>query len=122
MNVTFETAKRLKDAGFPQPETCFGQVWYLNHNERPVLIGSAEGTITQGQERVFAPSATDILKVFSNDGYDSPLLYWRPINGMWVCDFDVQTFDRENPAEACGAYWLSIHEKTTTTNEKQDQI
>jgi hypothetical protein len=27
--VSFETAKRLKNAGFPQPNYEFGQVWYV---------------------------------------------------------------------------------------------
>lgn len=33
--VSFETAKRLKDAGFPQPPPAFGQFWY---DDRDVLF------------------------------------------------------------------------------------
>lgn len=29
--VSFETAKKLKEAGFPQPSPEFGQMWYALH-------------------------------------------------------------------------------------------
>lgn len=78
--VTFETARKLKDAGFPQPEAEFGQVWY-----RPEYIDNSNTILVTGQwdegpygigdmgqqyspynlawhELVFAPTATDILE------------------------------------------------------------
>lgn len=29
--TTYETSKRLKEAGFPQPEFQTGQLWYNQH-------------------------------------------------------------------------------------------
>jgi hypothetical protein len=107
--VTFETAKRLKNAGFPQPDEIGLKVYYN-------ILG-AENTCLAGRlihGQIFAPSATDILKEFFAPEDDGPFLYWSGQNRFWVCDFDIYTFDHENPAEACAAAWLSIHEKTTT--------
>lgn len=59
--VDFQTAVALRDAGFPQPKPGFGQVWYLEHNQKPVLIGSAEGFVTNFYDRVFAPRLGDFL-------------------------------------------------------------
>ena len=85
-NLTFETAKTLKDAGFPIPRVKVGQVWY-NEMESPSVIVKNNGdeystgehhyhgcSLLNGvvgndfpesivRERCyFAPTATDILK------------------------------------------------------------
>ena len=119
--VSFETAKRLKEAGFPQPQTFFGQIWHLRYNQRYVLIGTNEGHIAEHQDRVFAPSATDILNHLRGNYRLSCS------NFGWWCDRVeewpdlahefriVACYNDENPAEACAAAWLFVHEKTSTT-------
>ena len=38
--VSFETAKRLKEAGFPQPDPEFGQFWYHNAGSQIAIMES----------------------------------------------------------------------------------
>ena len=33
-HVTAETARRLRDAGFPQPDTQFGQLYYTDYADQ----------------------------------------------------------------------------------------
>ena len=76
--VTFETAKALRDAGFPQPEPAEGQFWWFvrypdGAAKKEVLcvyvkkeycwpyIEPLDGGNTEGRGLLFAPTATDIL-------------------------------------------------------------
>ena len=99
-HVTFDTAKRLKEAGFPQMEPEFGQVWY-DTNEMPCLIFEGDSmknvwTACPGRDygqRVhvgtlkrnytFAPTATDILRELPESFY----LHKHILNGslFWGC-------------------------------------
>lgn len=75
--VSFETAKRLKQAGFPQPEYETGQFWYGDTGKLCVITHAGEYltgfTVLNGlreiwdlegkdSDAVFAPTATDILR------------------------------------------------------------
>lgn len=85
--VSFETAKRLKEAGFPQPEPEVGQFWYRKHPSLAITLefaqsvepdengGSRFYTLWVGTEDtggkfydckkhdlIFAPTSTDILR------------------------------------------------------------
>ena len=77
--VSFETAKRLKEAGFPQPEPQRGQVWYSKHRAEYLVYNVDEfgadyscgslsfvGRSLSADDCVFAPTATDILRLFNN--------------------------------------------------------
>lgn len=128
--VSFETAKRLKEAGFPQPEPEFGQFWYNGSDLLVVVkyLGAKEWIacplsganwtrlfsaafqrpIVFG-EPVFAPSATDILRELGPGFvlyFDSP--------GRWVLSennpYGLCT-NHENPAEASAEAWLKLNEK-----------
>ncbi|GAB4486619.1 MAG: hypothetical protein OHK0019_00600 [Saprospiraceae bacterium] len=103
--VTFETARRLKEAGFPQPGmayfTCFfydenGEMW------RP-------GHLTLNPD-IFAPTATDILEQlpskWSLRHYD---LEGEPVFSCAEKDADI--YMNPNPAEAAALAWLAINEK-----------
>ena len=135
--VSFETAKRLEAAGFPQSAPQVGQMWYTRHlgalcliihaNETEpgwLVVGSVEsGRISSFTSDllvlclVFAPSATDILNHLRGNYRLSCS------NFCWWCDRVeecpdladefriVACYNDENPAEACAAAWLSIHEK-----------
>lgn len=76
--VTFDTARRLKEAGFPQPEPEAGQFWYTVDRKLAIITHSVEHnlgfTVFNGLHEVwyaesveifndvpFAPAATDIL-------------------------------------------------------------
>lgn len=75
--VTFETAKALRDAGFPQPFPAFGQQWYFPETKELFLVtfvysdgqvdfsfeGSPVSMLTAMPEGViFAPQAHDIIE------------------------------------------------------------
>lgn len=76
--VTFETAERLKEAGFPQPEFMPGQFWYvapdcleiiirIHNDENEVEASAFHNTDFPHDEPhpdqwIFAPTATDILE------------------------------------------------------------
>lgn len=131
--VTFETAKKLKEAGFPQPEYKTGQVWYGTAGLTTQIVGTTYGkdspeffnphtavtqTISHHFDFTFAPSATDILKELGrtfNLYYDSmpnaenPSLWTCFCDGLFVC---VDPQYHENPAEACAASWLQKNEKS----------
>lgn len=126
--VTFETAKRLKEAGFPQPEFAVGQYWYdidgeafwVKCDASPHIHGEWVGDDHSGfveiphGEEVFAPTATDIIREFerlqkskwirlgmSRDGYECYLYAFGGIR---------DSFCHENPAEACAEAWLKHKE------------
>ena len=118
--VSFETAKRLKEAGFPQPEyelyfsDEFMQDGYLDFDE-------FSGNCRYSGD-FFAPSATDILpKLYTGvtDGTEWSIVFrgknWSCVKRQWTEQGQsvFAWYDHENPAEACAAAYLSIHEKTT---------
>ena len=129
-HVTHATAARLKAAGFPQPAFATGQFWYNQYGEasfvgrRDVLEKTGDETffctsVRSGRTEeftpihdgsFFAPTATDILRElparFS--------LSIRPIEGgVLFLAGEQESFGHvsKNPAEACAAAWLAIHEK-----------
>lgn len=131
--VTFETAKRLKDAGFPQPELCLNQDWYdqsgklwrvakwaeSSQNDDLVLIGDYLGDwdIIGKKEQFlgFAPTATDIIREFERlqkskwirlgmSGEDWYCYLYAALSGL------TDRFPHENPAEACAEAWLKHKE------------
>lgn len=80
--VTFETAKRLKEAGFPQPIVRFGQAWYMDDRRVVICIIRESGRIgfvdgikireaTQAIislfDMVFAPTAADVFRLLPAD-------------------------------------------------------
>lgn len=138
--VSFETAKALRVAGFPQPSVQIGQVWYNNLKCMSVVVkyygndfsdgkhfggcslvdGSSGNDFSEADIRsacFFAPTATDILRELPNK-----ILFWKYEN-IFVCgvqvvgDNDYYTiqfetvYKHENPAEACALAWLEKNKK-----------
>lgn len=88
-HVKYETATRLKDAGFPQPKPAPGQLWYktifeggtAQHIAPCVLLDFGGQIVMQAiaprwdypgnsgfdKKAVFAPDAADILKLLPSD-------------------------------------------------------
>ena len=125
--VTFETAKRLKEAGFPQPMPEAGQVWYANDVNMRVSIvhvgGRAVNHVNQGYmliyntpirefktDCVFAPTATDILRempgtILVLENYGSQGKAWE----LWKNGGLISELG--DPAEAAALAWLKLNEK-----------
>jgi hypothetical protein len=101
--VTLKTAKRLKAAGFPQPEYSSLEKWYV------------DGAIENGGkiERYFAPDAIDILKYING----ATLAYQETFQEttFWTCVIDlnwlfISMYDK-NPAEAAAKAWIEFNAK-----------
>lgn len=107
--VSFETAKRLKEAGFPQPkerEVCTGNFWYDVDGDLICYGHTVDewGEMAYYNHEHFAPVATDILIELG----DYHLEYFE---GKFTCIHKsklVDTeFEHENAAEACALAWLN---------------
>ena len=124
--ISFETARRLKEAGFPQPEPKFGQAWYSAERVGVVSktlstpegmwawLFAPDGSWAFGRAEngvYFAPTATDILHeihlFFPASAGGS--YYWMmisPRQNLWEVAVkigsvrDVASFSHQNPAEA----------------------
>lgn len=132
--VTFETAKRLKDAGFPQPKPVPGQFWYNGKDELLCIQNTSDDTahfFGVGNNRFvfnasfahlfdalfFAPTATDILEKTAFVSGDFVEVEARVLpNGFCVDVFEgllfgkmkpVQIFDT-NPHEAAAKAFLEL--------------
>lgn len=134
-HVTFETAKRLKAAGFPQPLPKFGQIWYHVSSKRNMAIIRIDGVIMSvgdpanmsdrypllniaplAESYSFAPAATDILKVtpghmiyFTGEGF----VCYRTHHFGDKNRFPENIYSHENPAEAAAMAWMALNKKQT---------
>lgn len=119
--VSFETALKLQEKGFPRPAKAFGQVWWfftLAGQESVVVMDVKEYAIsaydrfghlydeTDFFERacVFAPTATDILQ-------HVPRVPTEFRNGrFWVEGKEKGTVHKhENHAEVLATAWLELN-------------
>ena len=123
--VSFEAARALTEAGFPQPKLEAGQVWYYNEKGfyctvlEAVFAGThkiavnAAGVImrVEPDENYFAPTATDILRELP----ETALL--SRIENDFQCRVMSPDFRQrceyarrdQNPAEACASAYLEIN-------------
>lgn len=130
--VTFETAKALREAGFPQPRTKFSQIWYFLESKQHLLIingGANPSYVIDGvrliyrdhikdMSIVYAPTATDILRglpegfvLHKRMGVFHCLIIPKiPVGAesIYGTPFGSDT----NPAEACAAAWLDLNKQT----------
>lgn len=120
--VSFETAKKIKEAGFPQPHPGDFQFWYVEDNknkwEVTVIVkcgGIQEAILNVYGSRIFAPTATDILRLL-------PGVYlcvndksiWRAEwAGVSCYDNDPPLAKGEAPAEVAAVAWLSLNAKAS---------
>jgi hypothetical protein len=121
--VSFETAKRLKDAGFPQPQVGDFQFWAKSNTGVETAIvragGDQERLLNQiFEDRVYLPTATDILALLPmgyavytwQDLYSKNGWSWSCLNIMGKQHTDPRSDDFDNPAEACAKVWLELSE------------
>jgi hypothetical protein len=123
MTVLFETAVKLRDAGFRQPEPSQGQIWWRGKDWFVLISYNCEGSIGFYNDGIsgsiealgenpfaaFAPTAIDILQEL---GYNFSLSCLS--DGTWFCDNQEDKTDawqHENPAEACALAWLEVNKK-----------
>ncbi len=127
-HVTLETAKALRDAGFPQPEPAPGQVWY-NHFGEFWITGSDPNNIlplfsisagvtwglsakTIQTTLIFAPTAPDILRELGED-YNlticGPFFRWEQMKAYEYFVFGY--WQDENPAEGGAKAFLAKTKK-----------
>ena len=120
--VTFATAQRLKDAGFPQPKPESGQYWYHPHGQLYWIqsvegefctvhapnVSRQSGWIVDTEGWIFAPTATDILREMP----EHDLTFWHPQQTYYVEDTrnGIQ-WTNNNPAEAAALAYLKLNEK-----------
>ena len=104
--VSYETAKRLKAAGFPQPETVFAGFFYFVDKPDPIAFICC--TIAPQSNMYYAPSAADILRQMPGAH-----LMWFGVE--FRCKYRGESYDR-NPSEACAAEWLRIFEPKVEAN------
>lgn len=126
--VSFETAKKLKAAGFPEPEFACWQVWYNalgigTFLGRKVLIGEKmhfscyslgsgrvmDMIVGHGDGTTFAPTVDDIL--LELPAYD--IGYYTALEGkptFVVFDDNMERVSGSHcPAEAAALAWISLH-------------
>jgi len=67
--ISYELAKQLKEAGFPQPKSMFSQVWFADYDNgymlgRKLLVGTNhfEDATRLEQPVVFCPTFEDIWR------------------------------------------------------------
>lgn len=121
--VSFETAKRLKEAGFPQPDYEFGQLWYSEDERQQAFVGTGQMELLRQHyvgKMVFAPTATDILEQLGE--------YWtlrKRGAGNWIVaeqsheERMVSHKIHASPHEAAALAWLNLNE---TKGEKKEQV
>lgn len=122
---TFETAQKLKAAGFPEPEFACWQVWYNESGIGTFLggklviadrmhfscysLGSGRKQdliLSHGENVIFAPTDADILKA-AKGLYLSPMMHddWGV---FMIGSRKMVGYHHENPAEACAEAYLSL--------------
>ena len=126
--VSFETAVKLKEAAFPQPERLvFGQMYYVRHiteSGRPVyyLTVIQDDNECLAYKPIFAPRVTDILlhlpegcelQIETQHGEPNPMWYMFPPSD-WVYENEgkyIAPEGNENPAEAAAQMWIKLKEQ-----------
>lgn len=137
--VTFETAVRLKEAGFPQPQPGAGQwwhnpdfglfvvgiKWFADNREYRIFYPGTGKSVLKAQAMflkcAFAPTATDILREMPNYFYIRK--YKHQTNDIQIfsifceereADDDLSQIAKgvsQNPAEAAAEAWLKLNPK-----------
>lgn len=126
MSVSVKTSRLLFLNDFPQPVPSDGQTWYDRYNNLCVIscVQGAPGSVPEIaclilgdsdtfsvddlEEFVFAPTATDILRMLPGCALACEGELWAVFyypNGVYASDW------HESPAEAAAQAWLACHEK-----------
>lgn len=112
--TSFETTKKLLEAGFPRSEDWGTQYWI--DDEPTNLSGFASGVVAGGSvlgngstKKIRASSALDILKVLGT-GY---VIEFLDEPRCWYCYYKYHPFESKtiniNPAEAAAEMYLKVN-------------
>ncbi len=136
--LSFATAKALKDAGFPRPKAEPGQMWYIKvcegatagHSALCICVLDSRRNLTfvnfnpiqdaptylpLYDDRIFAPNPDYILPLIG----DNALIKFRKdeTSQIFECNIDegdgremLLGYHETNPAEAAAMAWLMINE------------
>ena len=131
--VSYETAVRLKEAGFPQPEPAVGQSWFDMYGKQFVLLRKDQtltwrfdfayflsatkfSDVKLPRGIVFAPTAEDILRELKRlvgehievqmETYENEFVV-RLFEDLPFGNFDTILETNENPAEAAAQAFLN---------------
>lgn len=116
--LSFETARLLKESGFPQPDVVSdGEFWYSGRNLFYIEKWHRTGIAPErwfSAYPCFAPTATEILKAL---WFRFDLSFGG--NGKWIVR-EMKSLnnpegeivaEHENPAEACAIAWMAKNKK-----------
>lgn len=111
--VSFETAKRLKEAGFPQ-HISNNDCWYAANGDcflqrlgGSILLGGEMPITREVDAPFFAPTALDILSAMQG-------VQLTDFFGVWVVSHpknEAKEWRNDDAAEACAEAWLQLNEK-----------
>lgn len=128
--ISFETAKELKEAGFPQPEPAIGQVWYgtiggqsdINlivrrspNGDRPFIdsYGNYHGQESFKKFGIYAPTVDDLLRELPDHQlcYSVSGSFWcqKPDHlGSAIIGFSSHS-KADSLVEACAMEWIKLN-------------
>jgi hypothetical protein len=113
--VSFETAKRLKEAGFPQPQYIDFGFGYDDTGSR-FTIQECQFPPLGVDGMYFAPIATDIIFELNRSWPSTYTIGYSMTSGSWQCieSAVLQTYLNkswcdQSAAEASAAAWLSLN-------------
>ena len=132
--VTFETAVRLKEAGFPQPTLSAKQIWYESRNGQhrafflsevmngecllTYLISGASTAVHStspfwAKQATYCPTVDDLFLAIDDlcgDKFSlSPVLLWgRTHQAFRATNATKYRVQGETSAEALANYWLEL--------------
>ena len=121
--TSFETTKKLLEAGFPKSDDWGLHYWIIDEPEtkrtfQHSIGGSYMGNGDGNSRSIRASSALDILKVLGMGYY----MCFDDIQGKWICVdriYNLNATSHRNPAEAVAEMFLKIN---ITTRFKKNNL
>lgn len=118
-HVTPETALRLKQAGYPQPENRYGFI--ANNEGEPVLV-----RVPDSVPLAYCPTATEIMEQPEMKPCSIFYLFEKWFVGAYnVIDYLDSSFfcrsESTNPAEAAADVYLQIKQKQAARGKANGQ-
>lgn len=104
--ITYELAKELKDAGFPQAAEKNGSYYALPFG---YTFMKEEWRIDLEQPEIPAkiPTLSELIEALRN----TQIKFWRDANNMWSAWQDGYEEYGETPEEAAARLWFALNKK-----------
>lgn len=120
-NLSLETCRRLKDAGFPQPEKAIGQLWYVRdvlcvvfRNKSTIyyvpfyaaaLDGNGEFGMGSPEDWVYCPTALEIAEKIEY----CTIHLLQPYNQQIEFGAKRHCWQSSNLTESLAEIWIQEH-------------